>query len=152
MVKQLPTTTPVIQELFLSNNINIRPWSNSFIPPLVIGAGELLLQMHIEPVPNTFTNLMLSIPPWRDITELFLMEFLPELGVEHMTNAQANAKFKRLMNTKLNEHLPNFTDGSKISFPAPSVSATVIIPDANYEGKFKLSTNITVLGAELFAI
>ena len=29
--------------------------------------------------------------PWRDINELFLAEFLLELGVEHMTNVQANA-------------------------------------------------------------
>ena len=56
------------------------------------------------------------------------------------------------MNTKFNENLPIFTDGSTISFPAPSVSAAVIILAANYQGKFKLSTNITVLGAELFAI
>ena len=95
---------------------------------------------------------MSSIPPWRDINELFLTEFLPELGVEHMTNGQANGKFKRLMNTIFNKHLTIFTDGSKISFPSPSVSAAVIIPDANYAGKWKLPTNITVLGAELFAI
>ena len=40
-----------------------------------------------------------------------------------------------LMNIKFNERLPIFTDGSKIFFPAPSVSAAVIIADVNYEGK-----------------
>ena len=119
-------------------------WSNSFSLLLVIWAGELLLQMHIEPVRNTFTNLMSSISPWHDINELFqcfFTEFFPKFqslvltSYLHMTNAQANAKFKRLMNSIFYDHLPIFTDGSKISFPAPSVSAAMIITNANYEGK-----------------
>ena len=75
---------------------------------------------------------------------VFFTEFLPKFqslvlktSYLHMTNAQANAKFKRLMNSIFYDHLPIFTDGSKISFPAPSVSAAMIIPNANYEGKYE---------------
>ena len=86
---------------------------------------------------------MSPIPPWVDVNELFLTEFLPELSLVHMTNSQASAKFNRIMKWKFNDHLPIFTDGSRITSPVPSVSAAVIVPTVNYEGKWKLSTNIT---------
>ena len=107
--------------------------------------------MRIEPVPNTFTNLLSPFPPWKDINEMFLTEFLPQLGVEHMTNAQANTRFTDLMHSKFSIYFTIFTDGSKVSMPETSVSAAVAIPNVDFVQKWKLFTNITILGAELCA-
>ena len=85
--------------MFLANIINPRPWSKSLCPPLVAHAEALLLEMHIKAVPNTFTNRLSPIPPWKDINEMFMTEFLPQLSMEHMTNAQANTRFTDLMHS-----------------------------------------------------
>ena len=108
--------------------------------------------MHIEPVPNTFTNLLSPIPPWKDINEMFLTGFLPQLGVEHMTNAQANARFTDLIHSKFSNYFTIFTDGSKATMPETSVSAAVAIPNVHFVQHWKLSTSITILGAELYHI
>ena len=50
-------------------------------PPFVTRTESLLLQMNIDPVPNTFTNLISLIPLWSDINKLFLTEFIPEFNV-----------------------------------------------------------------------
>ena len=69
-----------------------------------------------------------------------------------MTNAQAKTRYSYLIDSKYSHFLTIFTDRSKITLPELSVSAAVAVPSIEYVKKWKLSINITVLGAELFAI
>ena len=55
----------------------------------------------------------------------FLTEFIPELNVEHMTNAQAKTRYSYLIDSKYSNLLTIFMDGSKITLPELSVSAAV---------------------------
>lgn len=149
---QLSSSLPVVKELFRVNYPGDKPFcGNIYVAPLATRAEKLLADINVDPFVKVFSSLISPVPPWYDISQYFLPDFM-DVTIDNMACYEAKQTFSDLMENRYNGYLSVFTDGSRITNPVESTSAAMTIPSLSVNSRWKLSPYITVLGAELFAI
>ena len=84
---EISAHTPVYGELFRDVNVQMnRSWAGTiFVPPVVVRSINLFSQLGLPPCSNNPTDNTSAIPPWFDVTEVCLTEFL-NMSVGGMPN------------------------------------------------------------------
>lgn len=105
---------------------------------------EILMRYNVQEPKRIHCQILSSIPPWLNIDSKIIMDFpFRELNKERFEEYTASnlSGFKKL-----------FTDGSKITEPAISVSAGLFFSDHSTAISWKIHPQHTVVAAELYAI
>jgi ribonuclease HI len=107
--------------------------------------------MGIIPFCKFFAEIVSPIPSYCNINNFFRTEFMND-NVGDVSNLEVNQIFAHLIDKLYDGYTTAYTDGSKITEPEPSTSAAIVFPAMNTIKRWKLPPDITVLGAELFAL
>jgi ribonuclease HI len=152
---EISAHTPVYGELFRDVNVQMnRSWAGTiFVPPVVVRSINLFSQLGLPPCSNNPTDNTSAIPPWFDVTEVCLTEFL-NMSVGGMPNRVAQATFEDLREQKFSYFLEIYTDGSRLTDPETSCAAAVVVKlvDTTVMLNWRLPPQTTIMGCELFAV
>ena len=129
-------------------------WNNSNnIPPFHVAAQKLLDSLNMDFILNENSCYLSPLIPWVNYTDLINLEFF-QSNVSKISNNVANSIFQQILNSKYNDFIEIYTDGSFTVEPRESAACSVVILDNLIRTKisYKLNENVRIMGCELYAI
>ena len=107
---------------------------------------ELINNMNLPYLNISAQPIISAFPPWTDLSDRVVLD----LPLSWSNSEKNDSLFNSYIQINYPEHIPIYTDGSKLQ--DGMTSASVYVPDLGVAEAYKINEAHNVMGAELFAI